>query len=132
MRVRVRAGTDAGHNVGRAGGCSPAGAVTVLNFEALDVVPARPRGRGTVAEFERSADGGERLEVRRCAAAEMRSCGGKKIRRCDGRRRGAAEMTGCRAMDYLTGFFPVMPRYVNRARWGLSSACFTPHEEKPF
>ncbi len=27
-----------------------------LNFEALDIVPVRPEGRGTVAEFERAAD----------------------------------------------------------------------------
>ncbi|TYP05912.1 hypothetical protein FHV95_11351 [Streptomyces coelicolor] len=82
MRMRMRAGMDAGHNVGRAGGCSPSGVVTVLNFEALDVVPVRPRGRGTVAEFERSADGGARLELRRCRAAEMQSWGDAELGRC--------------------------------------------------
>src|SRR5690606_34113050 len=33
---------------------------------------------------------------------------------------------------YFVGFLPVIPRWTNRARLGLSSACLTPQEVKPF
>ncbi|MFC8735231.1 hypothetical protein [Streptomyces sp. NPDC057176] len=79
----------------------------VLNFEALDIVPVRPEGRGTVAEFERAADEAEEREGAGGAAGGRRRGGGPGVRRAATRR---AEMTGCRAVSYLTGFFPVMPR----------------------
>ncbi|CAM5282967.1 hypothetical protein STENM327S_06945 [Streptomyces tendae] len=78
----MRCGYGCWDNVGRTGGCSPSGAVTGLNFEALDVVPVRPEGRGTVAEFERAADG----------AAKGWRCGVQRwgVQRC----RGAGSTTG--------------------------------------
>ncbi|GHD13936.1 hypothetical protein GCM10010313_39680 [Streptomyces violarus] len=36
------------------------------------------------------------------------------------------------AGGYFVGFLPVTPRCTNSARFGFSSACFTPQEVKPF
>lgn len=80
--------------------------VEALNSEALDIVPVRPEGRGTVAGFERAADGAAAGRAGRRDGRPGRG-GGPEVRRAATRR---AEMTGCRAVSYLAGFFPVMPR----------------------
>ncbi len=84
--------------------------VEALNSEALDIVPVRPEGRGTVAGFERAADGAAAGRVGRRDGRPGRGGGPevrREVRRAATRR---AEMTGCRAVSYLAGFFPVMPR----------------------